>query len=55
MIQRIGNWCAGNIELIIWINVGLLIASAVEQAQLGVWYPAGLCAVLVVAILILRK
>lgn len=55
MIQRIGNWCARNIELIIWINVGLLIASATDLALVGVWYPAGLCAVLVIAILILYK
>jgi hypothetical protein len=55
VIKQFVDWCARNIELIIWINVGLLVASAANQAQLGIWYPAGLCAVLVATILILRK
>jgi hypothetical protein len=55
MIKQFAEWCGRNIEVIIWINVGLLIVSAVDRAQLGIWYPAGLCVVLVATILILRK
>jgi hypothetical protein len=55
MIKQFADWCARNIEVIIWINVGLLVASAADQILLGNWYPAGLCAVLVATILILRK
>jgi hypothetical protein len=55
VIAKLADWCASNIELIVWINVGLLVVGAVDQAQLGIWYPAGLCAVLIATILILRK
>jgi hypothetical protein len=55
MIKQFGDWCARNIELIIWINVGLLVAGAVDQARLGIWYPAGLCVLLLGVIGILRK
>ena len=55
MIKQFADWCGRNIELIIWINVGLLVVGAAGQAQLGIWYPAELCIVLIAIILILRK
>jgi hypothetical protein len=55
VIKQFAEWCGRNIESIIWFNVVLLLVSAADQAILGIWYPAGLCAVLVATILILRK
>ena len=55
MIVNFFNWCGRNIETIIWLNIVLLTASALEQAQEHNWYPLGLCAVLVGLVLVLRK
>jgi hypothetical protein len=55
MIQNFFNWCGRNIETIIWVNVGLLFASAADQLTQGNLYPMGLCILLLGAIGILRK
>ena len=55
MIASFFDWCGRNIETIIWINVGLLFAAAVDQLTQGNLYPIGLCMVLVALIAILRR
>jgi hypothetical protein len=55
MISSFFDWCGRNIEWVIWFNVILLFASALEQVEKANWYPLGLCSILVVVIGILKK
>jgi len=54
-MRQFANWCARNIETIIWVNVGLLVAAAADQLTQGNLYPMGLCIALITLVLILRK
>lgn len=54
MITRFFDWCGRNIETIIWINVGLLVASAADQMTQGNFYPMGLCVLLLAVIKIFK-
>jgi hypothetical protein len=55
MISRFADWCARNIELIIWFNVALLFVSAIGQITNNNFYPMGLCIILVVVIGIMHR
>jgi hypothetical protein len=54
-MRQFADWCARNIELIIWFNIVLLVLSAVDQLMQDNLYPMGLCIALITLVLILRK
>lgn len=55
MMSRFFDWCGRNVELIIWLNIGFLFASAADQLTHGNLYPMGLCILLLAVVVILRR